>query len=303
MPVVKKDVKLVVYSIIFTLVINFILYNFRVLTLYIFNIDIGVFKYVDQGRLVAYFFFGVVVVKSNGSIVKNFLILFIPVFLVDSTTLLFGRDLIPLRFPYATIYPLLGIFCGLYFRRNKIAFSIFGLFSIIFIFASQRWIEPELLWLIREKTLPEKKQYSIASRSFSTLDSTSVRLSDTINENSCLLEFYFVGCRPCEEKYEALKVINNSFPNLAIILICDGMANDFSTFKAHAIKNEFDDIIFLYDDSRVIESLKLSGYPTEFLLKKGEIFHVDVGFSNRIKDRWLEKEKSLITKIISNGKN
>ena len=76
-------------------------------------------------------------------------------------------------------------------------------------------------------------------------------------------------------------------------MICDGTITKFENFYADAMKEPFNDFIYLYDTSN-IRKYNLTGFPTEFLFKQKSLINVDVGFGNAIAAKWKEKELELI---------
>lgn len=138
-----------------------------------------------------------------------------------------------------------------------------------------------------------------------TVDSTHITLSDTLKTSAKLIDLYFVGCAPCEEKYEVLKILSTTYKksDLQIALICDGAISSYTNFIKHAKKNKFDGIIFLFDDNKIISNYNwVKGYPIEILFSGKKIKNIDFGFGEPIKEKWIEKEKSLINNIINHEK-
>lgn len=221
-------------------------------------------------------------------------------FLIDITTLVNGRELIPLRFPFDTIYPLLGIISGTYYRTNKRIFMIFFSLSFLFIVISHYHLRPLILWKMYEKNQHSLSKNIYVDDTYITTTGSKVALKDTLKSSPSLLEFYFVGCLPCEPKYTALKKIHDIFQdNLKLILICDGQASTYNSFLKHWEKNEYKNIIFLYDDRKNLVNYNITGYPTELLIDSNSIItHISQGFGEAISDKWLKKENYLIEKLI-----
>lgn len=291
-------------SITFTILINIFIYNYRVIVESILPIKVEPLKHY-VARFCLYFLFTVIFFKKSDG-VKIIWITFIPVFLLDSLTIFTGKSLIPLRFPFDTIYPLLGILSG-FFLKDRIKFLIIFTFSIIFIVISDLYIRPFIIWQRREHNNEKyrNKNISLLDKKFLTINNTYIRLNDTLKTPAKLIELYFVGCAPCEEKYEVLKLLSNTYKksDFQIVLICDGTISSYSSFISHAKKNKFEKIAFLFDDSKILSNNKwIEGYPTEILLSGEKIKNVDSGFGEPIKEKWFKKEKSLINEIINHEK-
>ena len=288
--------KKILISVVFSVVINILVYNYRLIIEKLFNVEAYYVAHYIL-RFFAYLIFTIIFRRYFIS-GKIFLVVFIPVFAIDSLTLLTGIELVPLRFPYDTLYPALGILCGLQTKNLKI-FFLSVLFSALFIVGSDLYIRPWITWKRRTKIVAETiPKINLFNKKFLSTAGKTVILSDTINKKTVLIEFYFVGCKPCEEKYEALKTIKKNQEFVEVILICDGEASSYSNFREHAKNNEFKGITFLYDNLKVLENLKwVKGYPTEMIFFGDTLRNVDTGFSASIYDRWLQREEALLNNL------
>ncbi len=295
----KKLIKLIVISVLITIFLNILIYNFRIIYYHISGIEVDLSKHY-LARFIAYAIIAYFFAKQYAG--KNlFFILFVPVFLLDSTTLIAGRDLIPLRFPFDILYPLLGILCGMALHRSRLKFLIVFGISLIFMLVSEVYVRSLLNWYTREWSQDNNiENIDILSEKFKTIDNQFIVLSDTLNSKVKLVELYFVGCPPCEQKYEVLKELLLSNSDLKIAVICDGSITSYTRFLKHAKKNSFGNVIFLYDDKGFLEKQSwISGYPTELLYGNKQLINLDSGFGFSIKDRWLKKEQILINKILN----
>lgn len=295
----NKLIKLTVISLLITVFLNILIYNFRIIYYHISGIEVDLSKHY----LARFIVYAIIAYFSSKHYYSKYLfyILFVPVFLLDSTTLIAGRDLIPLRFPFDTIYPLLGILCGMALHRSRLKFLIIFGISLIFMLVSEVYVRSLLNWYTREWSQDNKiKNIDILSEKFKTIDNQFIVLSDTLNSKVKLVELYFVGCPPCEQKYEVLKELLSDNLDLKIAVICDGSITSYKRFLKHAKKNSFGNVIFLYDDKGFLEKQSwISGYPTELLYGNKQLINLDSGFGFSIKDRWLKKEQKLINKILN----
>lgn len=295
----NRLIKNIALSFLITIFLNIIIYNFRIICDYISGNEVDLSKHYLARfivyTIIAYFF------SKHYYSKFLFSILFVPVFLLDSTTLIAGRDLIPLRFPFDTIYPLLGILCGMALHRSRLKFLIIFGISLIFMLVSEVYVRSLLNWYAREWSQDNNiENIDILSEKFKTIDNQFIVLSDTLNSKVKLVELYFVGCPPCEQKYEVLKelLIRNS--DLKIAVICDGSITSYTRFLKHAKKNSFVNVIFLYDEKGFLKKQSwISGYPTELLYGNKQLINIDRGFGASVKNRWLEKEQILINKILN----
>lgn len=301
----KKEIKLFIYSICFAILTSFLLYNIRVILDYIANTKISPFKFQNEAKYISYLLFAFVASKKYESFKKLICIILLPVFVIDSTTLIYGRELIPIRFPYATIFPILGTISGITLRYKPNRFWHTFIISIIFIILSNKFIIPLLQWQIhKENYVKNINNESIINDKYLGSDGNYYKILDTLKNNPAIIEFYFVGCTPCEEKYEYLKLLKEKigYENLNIVLICDGSITNKKTFLKHFSQNKFKNIIFLYDNNQLIKKYKIEGYPTEILYDGKKIIKREIGFGKSIAMRWLKNEQALINNIFKNDR-
>lgn len=295
----KKEIAGIIYSIAFTLIISIVVYNFRVIVKYAFNVNSNAIIYHAIIRFFCYFFFSLFFV-SKFKTRNTFFILFLPVLAIDATTLLAGRELMPLRFPFDTIYPLLGILTVTIYQRSKSASFIILASSLVFMILAQTHIRPLILWKMHENNQPISQKYFQENDIYLTTAGEKVTIRDTLEKKISLIEFYYVGCLPCEEKYTAIKEIYNKYKDeINVILICDGQASQYNFFLKHWENNKHENITFLYDFNKNLSKYNLSGFPTEFIVKGRSIINVDQGFGNAIYDKWLKKEHQILNNLIN----
>ena len=121
----KKELVFVLISILFATVSSFLIYNLRVILVYLVDINIGPFKQPNVARCICYFLFSYLLKYSEISFIRKLIYLALPAILLDTTTIFFGPQLMPLRFPYLTLYPLIGIVCGLLLQISSRRFFYF----------------------------------------------------------------------------------------------------------------------------------------------------------------------------------
>lgn len=297
----KKEIVMFIKSSLFSIAINFFIYNINVIVEYTTGLSFETFSQPNIARFFCYFLFTLFFCKKYFKRIPLFIIIFFPVLAIDSTALLYGKELLPLRFPFATIYPFLGIICGLTFRVSLRIFSIMAGISILFMVFSKLIFEPEILKYMHKRnniiTMKNEKVYDI---SLKTVSGNNINLLDTLKAKAALIEFYYVGCKPCEKKLTFLKQLHDEFrgKDFQMILICDGIANSFTDFVKHSEQYNQLGLAFFYDYNKAIHKYKIEGYPTEILLNNFQLIKKEKGFSLEIAQDWLRNERTLIKNII-----
>ena len=134
------------------------------------------------------------------------------------------------------------------------------------------------------------------------INKNPVKLNDTLKSKVALLEFYFVGCPPCEDKFDYLKILVDEYSDkgFSVVLICDGIASSYNQFLDHWNKYKYKNIIFLYDTDKTISKYRIDGFPTEFLVSSGNIHYREKGFGKSIATKWLETERIKIQSLLKN---
>jgi hypothetical protein len=229
-------------------------------------------------------------------------VVLLPLIAIDLSTLINGKSLIPLRFPFATIFPVLGILTGFVILQGKkflITLTILG--SILFTVLSHKYFIPEIMWWMLNRDKP-KISSSIFSNNFKTINESLIQFKDTFKAELQLVEFYFVKCPPCESKYETLKKVREkySMSDLDIIMVCDGNISAYPEFITHQEKKKLSGITFLYDNAKNIERNINSaiGYPTELLIKNNVIRHSQTGFNDESASQYYKSETERINKLL-----
>jgi hypothetical protein len=299
----KKGIAKIVVSIVFTLLVNFIVYNFRIILDYIIGLQMAPFTQHPPARFFCYFLF-TLLFYPRCKPMNAFWLIFSPVLLLDSTTLIVGREEIPLRFPFDTLYPFAGIICGIIFYRSKRMFWLALTLSVTFMVLSHYFIRPAISWEMKQNRTAQHNIGTLHTDTFLATNGIRLKLGDTLTAKAQLIELYFVGCAPCEEKYKVLKELRAIYKasDLQIVLICDGNATPFPRFIKHWTKNKVEGITFLYDSSHLMRKYGVGGYPTEFLFDQQKLIHTDEGFGADLKERWLTKERKTLNQIIDHEK-
>ncbi|MEO7310088.1 MAG: hypothetical protein ABIX01_06805 [Chitinophagaceae bacterium] len=270
---VKRIILAFLLSALLTVVFTFLLYNA-----------------VQMERAVIYFvsfcsFFTVTVIIKQKIRPKWVLalIVLLPTIIIDASVFITFPGLIPLRFPFATSFPILGVLGGfLYLNKPKFYSLPLVLAVVAFSFASWKYIIPQL-----EYYGWDHNSYTLSNPDFSKGDrflnenGDTITLSNTPKTGCILYENYYVGCSACEAKYAALKNLRDSLANsvLEIKMICSTVTK-FETFVAHAKKHQYPGIRFLFDFGVAMQpdgkSIEL--FPLELLTYKGKTIATYEGF-------------------------
>ncbi len=283
------------YCIIFGLLFTILIYGIPLQEKTIRNIII---------TIVYFFIYLFFLKKSTFSPKLLIIILCFATTLIDASTLFTNPSFIPLRFPFATLFPILGstlAFIYKFCRRRFFFLCVF--FSCLLFYSSFAYIIPKICYDIG------KQQEKVIQNDFMEGDKFLTATKDTVElknfaKKCTLLEFYFVGCSACEQKYPFLRKIKDSInsPFFRVIMICDGRYTDFDEFKFHASRNFSNEIIFLYDFDLVIqknfENPKFS-FPYEILYNNKMEISYFKGFSNEASNLYLKNQLKTIKNILN----
>ena len=139
----KRNIRPIIISMVATILFTFTLYN-------IIQHDIPIFKYIESCL-----FYLLLTLFLHRFTVKNtdlFFIVFLPVLIIDLTVFIEGNSLIPLRFPFATLFPVFGILAGIVILNKKVFISLFAVVIIIaFSLLSHFFFIPSILLYMQEK--------------------------------------------------------------------------------------------------------------------------------------------------------
>jgi peroxiredoxin len=246
-----------------------------IIIIYYFRLDDFTIRFV--WLFFAYFFlyllFAYKTTVPHGLLIP---IIYLPPLLIDASVFLTAPELVPLRFPFASIFPLLGILAGYLFVQKKYpTFATLVLGSVLFFFVSKTHILPTMLLNMQDQrgSVVKKESYApIFEEALKTEDGTWFKLKDTAKAKCLLLEFYYVDCPVCEQKLPSLQKLADTLAtkDFKIIMICDGKASRYSEFVKHAQKNRHLGFTFLYDSTlnvcnNVVRNYD-RGYPTEVIV-------------------------------------
>ncbi len=223
--------------------------------------------------------------------------------LLDATVLIGNQSLIPLRFPFSSIFPIIGVVFAILLVKNKTTIFYFSLIPLVlFFYLTDQMIVPTIIYNSIEKETSDMPEDDFSEYTFLTKDGVPVKLKDISNYKCTLIETYFIGCAACEEKKEALKIVSEKFQNKSFVLIniCDGKISTFNSFKKHLPKNNSTKELYLYDFGGIVRNqLKIDAYPTELILNKNRIVSKKIGFETMIIDLYVNDEIATINSILN----
>jgi hypothetical protein len=215
---------------------------------------------------------------------------------VDASVLITAPNFVPHRFPFASLFPILGCTLGYFSLQQKKTYIIGLLLLLPFFYITDQYIIPKMLFYEFERD-SKKIADNLYHTSFYTTTGEAIELQDTIKSKYAILECFFKGCAPCEEKRLALNLLSDtiSHEKLSIVYICDGKWTSQKDFREYAEKNSYKNAIYLYDGNGFLKSkLKINGYPFEILLKDGKVISTFSGFSEMIQKNYFKKQFELI---------
>lgn len=216
--------------------------------------------------------------------------------LIDASVLITAPNFVPHRFPFASLFPILGCVLGYLSFQHKRGFVTLSILLIPFFYFIDQYLIPKMLFYeyVRDS---DKATDNLWRLPFYTTEGSAIQLQDTIHSPYAIVECFFKGCAPCEEKRVALNQLSDSISHekLSIVYICDGRLTSQKNFRDYANQHQYKKAIYLYDrDGHLHSKLKLNGYPFELLLKDGRILSTFSGFTEMIQEDYLKKQLKLI---------
>lgn len=268
----KRQIPIYVCLAVWVLVLLFLisLYNVDVLLSH-FRISVSL-SYPEKYVFLTVFHFALahVLLRRYKAGIWLFIVCIVVTLVVDCSTFWLGPNLVPLRAPIASLFPVLGVLLAFIFHTKSRQFFLRSLFAAIaFVMFVNMYIVPIAEAYQWRKQTPNVTQ-EINFRKFKTLDEKLVRFVDTIRTPSVLVECYFVGCPGCEVKYKLLKRLraNTNPDSLSIVMICAGNISKWDKFLAHAARNATQGVSFLYDVNNEMNAVldnRLKQFPIEIL--------------------------------------
>ncbi len=263
---------------------------------------------IYTGEVVFNFFLYLYLYKKNKvNYWLIFLMTVITPILIDASVIITNADKIPVRFPFSTIFPLIGAGLAMIkLRSSKVIFNVSFLTTIFVLLFIYQIVLPKLFFysLAKSKTQNEISK-DFFDKSFYTIENKLIVLKDTLNSKCAIIECFFKGCRPCEAKKKTLEKIRNQYESkdLTIVFICDGSITSYDDFLAYSSLNNNKGFIFLFDGNNVLKKdFKIGKYPFEIFSNKNSSLKTFTGFDEQIENEYYKQKITEINKNL-NEKN
>lgn len=236
--------------------------------------------------------------KTLSDIIVYFF-LFVGIFF-DAYGLFYNRDLFPVIVPISTIIKIIGFYLGYNVLKRTKVFYIVLIGSI-----------PALLYvgLVYIPTIEYEEQNNdfkplLKQVNYSILKTQN---GDTIDQRSfrgkvVLLDFYFMNCKPCREKFPALEKLKSAFNNrndVEIIGVYCDVDHSIEELPAFLEMHKITMKTYIDKDLSLCKELGIKSYPVEFILNKnGEIVSTYWGFLMSASDKYIEERIELINELL-----
>jgi peroxiredoxin len=220
--------------------------------------------------------------------------------IIDSSVVITNPLLVPLRFPFGSIFPILGLLLGYIYQSQKRILGAYASFTLVFITLSHFSLIPRIIYYT-ESRIKINIDNSIFKYRFLSTQGDTVLL-DNYRNNCVLVEYYFVGCGPCIKKQKILHELENKIDNkkFTTILICDGSITSYKKFIENLPQNSKS--VILFDYNKVLDKFipkETIGYPFEMIFDKYNNVHNAIGYTDDSKIIYLNDRINKIKKIIN----
>lgn len=254
------------------------------------------YKYIYVFILLIYFLMFLIIDRFI-DIKKFALLLNLPLLILTIYGLKINFDhLYPSFFPAVNIIYLGGILPFLFGKNRILTFvPIFIILSVVSFFG---YSHMELNYRLKSNkgialNLNDINLKNYNDRSF-TLD----------NKGSYVIDCMFTTCAPCIEKLSYLNGLGDI--NKVYVLI-DGKIDNFQSYISFQNTNQrkYENLVFLYDSGgKFMKNHNVEKYPTEFVIKDGNIVGKEIGYSKYDLDDYIESRESILkgTNSINNEK-
>jgi len=253
-----------------------------------------------------YFLSGIVLslIKNKSKTLSN---LIVYLFLIEAIFWdLFGAYvnhlLIPVIFPVNTLIKIIGFYLGFKVLERTKAFYIGLLISIPILLYLNMVFIPKIEYNDQADIfVPELKQvnYSLLrTQSGNTIEQSQ------FNGKVVLLDFYFMNCRPCREKFPTLEKLKSAFSNrndVEIIGVYCDVDHSMNELPAFLAKYKVTIKTYIDKDLKLRKELGITSMPVDIVLnKKGEIVSTYWGFQMGASDKYFDERVKLINELLKN---
>ncbi len=134
-----------------------------------------------------------------------------------------------------------------------------------------------------------------------TVNGDTLKLSDTLKAKVNVVELFFVGCVPCEQKASVLKKVIQKYDNkdVMVINICSGAHTSISTFKEYSSKKKYNGSAFFYSPDSTLGKVygKNLAFPFEQVISnKRELIMKEVGYDPTFEEIYIKNKIRQIEK-------
>jgi hypothetical protein len=269
----KQVVFLIIKSIVATLLFTAAIYNLDNL----FEIELS-FLEIYFAHTIAYCLLFILFKKSSK--INDFyllLITLIPSIVIDASVLLTTPQLVPLRFPLASIFTILGVLFGFFaLRKNKEVSTLIALCIVGYVLLFRFYIVINILHKSEVVKSLNPLSNGLFFAKFINSNNDTININSIPNSSIVVAELYFVGCQPCILKEKMLLEAADSVKrsNYKIVFICSGSASTYEQFKKNcASKLNHDNVVYLYDYQEKLREWvpELDGFPHGIFFKNKTI--------------------------------
>jgi len=265
--------------------------------------------YIPDARIgniisfIIYFFSGslFVAIKGRSKMLPD---LYIYSFLLaavffDIQGLIGNKFLYPVIVPISTLSKIFGFYLGYNILKRGSIFYIFLLICLpLFTYITLIDI-PKIEYNEQNNNfVPQLKQVNftlLRTQSGDTIDSRGLK------GKVVLLDFYFLNCKPCREKFPALEKLKSAFKDRNDVKIvgvyCD-VDLSIKGLTPFLEKNKVTIATYIDKDLKLCKELGIKSYPVEVIInRKGEIVSTYWGFLSSASDKYLTERIKLINNL------
>lgn len=218
----------------------------------------------------------------------------------DSTAGYVNHLNFPVIFPVNTLVKIIGFYLGFNVLKRTWIFYIGLLISIpILLYINMIFIPNTEYKKQADIFIPKQKHVN-----YSLLQTQS---GDTIDRSFfkgkvVLLDFYFMNCRPCREKFPTLEKLKSTFSNrndveiIGVYCDVDQTLDKLPTFLEHY---KITLPTYIDKDLELRKELGITSMPVDIVLnKKGEIVSTYWGFQMGASDKYFDERVKLINGLL-----
>lgn len=224
--------------------------------------------------------------------------------IIDASVIFTAPNLLLLRFPFSSSFTILGILLGYLINlKPKQYFILAFIFSFVYVYFSKTYIIPHIIFKLENtnKIFEPKVSNDFYKSKYLNSSNDTLSFSD-FSKNCTIVDFFFVGCAPCEGKrklYEEI-VENINSEKYKIILVCNGALTNKNTFIEYVNKQiKKDNILYLYDYNGAFKKLtNHTGYPFEIIFNGTIPLYTTEGFNEESKNILMKEKINQIKNII-----